>query len=200
MVYKIISKVLASRIKGCLDGIFSENESAFIPNMQICDNILLAQELMRNYHGKKGPAKCALKVDIQKAYDSVSWRFLEIRLLQFGFPEKMIRWIMKCISSTSFMLNINGDMHRYFKGNRGLRQGDPISHYLFTLVMKVLNLIMERRVKESDKFQYHWKCEGMSLVQLCFADDLLLFCKGDLDSIKVLKSSLEEFGEVSSYS
>lgn len=197
VLYKIISKVLASRIKGCLDEIVSENQSDFIPNRQISDNILLSQELMRNYHRKKGNAKCALKVDIQKAYDSVNWRFLEACLLHFDFPKKMIRWIMKCITSTSIMLNINGDMQGYFKGKKGLRQGDPISPYLFTLVMEVLNLIVKRRIRGDDRFKYHWKCEGLSLVQLCFADDLLLFCNGDLDSVKVLKESLDEFGSVS---
>ncbi|GJY29200.1 hypothetical protein Tco_0404967 [Tanacetum coccineum] len=76
-------------------------------------------------------------------------------LAEFGFHSTMIHWIMTCVMSTSFSLCINGELHGYFQGRRGLKQGDPMSPYLFTLVMEVLSLMLKCRVREADGFQYH---------------------------------------------
>ncbi|GKA65242.1 putative RNA-directed DNA polymerase, eukaryota, reverse transcriptase zinc-binding domain protein [Tanacetum coccineum] len=124
VVYKCISKIMVNRIKGCLDTLVDQNQSAFIPSRQISDNVLLSQELLRGYHRKRGYARCAFKVDVQKAYDSVEWSFLRNCLSNFGFHSTMIKWIMECVSSTSFSINVNGDLKGFFKGKRGLRQGD----------------------------------------------------------------------------
>ncbi|XP_021979735.1 uncharacterized protein LOC110875849 [Helianthus annuus] len=86
---KCISKIVADRIKGVLNDIVSVNQSAFVPGRKISDNILLTQELMHNYHRNVGPPRCAFKVDIQKAYNTVDWRFLKNILLGFGFNVKM---------------------------------------------------------------------------------------------------------------
>nr|GEU83343.1 hypothetical protein [Tanacetum cinerariifolium] len=129
-------------------------------------------ELMHNYHLDRGPSRCAFKVDIQKAYDTVDWGFLREVLIGFGFHDRMVKWIMECVTTTSFSIIINGSLHGYFKGKRGLRQGDPLSPYLY--------------------------CSKLELVNLCFADDLFLFAHGDVDSVKVIKEALEEFKNASS--
>ncbi|GJZ67367.1 hypothetical protein Tco_0630607 [Tanacetum coccineum] len=177
--------------------VVSENQSAFVPRRRISDNILITQELMHNYHLERGPPRCAFKVDIQKAYDTVDWRFLEHILTCFGFHQAMVRWIMACVTSMSFSISINGDIHGFFKGKRGLRQGDPLSPYLFTLVMEVLTLILQRRVRVSDSFRYHKHCEELKIINVCFADDLFLFARGDVNSAKVILDSLNEFKHVS---
>ncbi|GKF61515.1 putative reverse transcriptase domain, reverse transcriptase zinc-binding domain protein, partial [Tanacetum coccineum] len=110
---------------------------------------------MHNYHLDREEPRCAFKVDIHKAYDTVDWGFLRSALTGFGFHEKMILWIMECVTTTSFSISINGLLHGHFKGKRGLRQGDPISPYLFTIVMEVLTLMLKRRVREVDGFTYH---------------------------------------------
>ncbi|GKF67544.1 putative RNA-directed DNA polymerase, eukaryota, reverse transcriptase zinc-binding domain protein, partial [Tanacetum coccineum] len=133
----------------------SLNQSAFVPGRSISDNILLTQELMHNYHLDRGTPRCAFKVDIQKAYDTVDWSFLCDVLMGFGFHSKMIGWIMECVTSTSFSISINGYLHGFFKGKRGLRQGDPMSLYLFMLIMEVLTLMLYRRVKILNSFTYH---------------------------------------------
>lgn len=105
----------------------------------------------------------------------------------------MIDWIMTCVSSASFSINVNGELHGFFKGERGLRQGDPMSPYLFTLVMEVLTLLLTRNVKESSNFKFHPKCETLDIINLCFADDLIKFSYGNVDSVKVLMNALNEF-------
>ncbi|GJS43380.1 putative reverse transcriptase domain, reverse transcriptase zinc-binding domain protein [Tanacetum coccineum] len=175
----------------------SLNQSAFVPGRRISDNILLTQELMHNYHLDRGTPRCAFKVDIQKAYDTVDWSFLRDVLMGFGFHSKMIGWIMECVTSTSFSISINGYLHGFFKGKRGLRQGDPMSPYLFTLIMEVLTLMLHRRVQISNSFTYHRYCSNLKIINLCFADDLFLFAHGDVDSARVIMNSLDEFKEAS---
>ncbi|GJZ98118.1 hypothetical protein Tco_0670571 [Tanacetum coccineum] len=116
--------IITNRMKDSLTSLVSLNQSAFVPGRRISDNILLTQELMHNYHLDRGTPRCAFKVDIQKAYDTVDWNFLHEVLIGFGFHPRMIGWIMECVASTSFSLSINGSLHGYFKGKRGLRQDD----------------------------------------------------------------------------
>nr|GEV24421.1 hypothetical protein [Tanacetum cinerariifolium] len=132
-------------IKG-LGDIVSINQSTLAPGRRISDNILLTQELMRNYHRRRSPPRCVFKVDIQKAYDTADWKFLETILIGFGFHPKMVQWIMVCVSGASYSICVNGNLHGWFKGKRGLRQGEPLSPYLFTLVMEVLTLMLQRRM------------------------------------------------------
>ncbi|GJX37805.1 DUF4219 domain-containing protein [Tanacetum coccineum] len=104
---------------------------------------------------------------------------------------------MECVTTTSFSISINSSLHGYFKGKRGLRQGDPLSPYLFTLVIEILTLMIRRRVRDSDLFTYHRYCSKLELVNLCFADELFLFAHGDANSASVIMSTLDEFKQVS---
>nr|GEU89886.1 histidine kinase 3 [Tanacetum cinerariifolium] len=197
VIYKCISKILTNRIKSGLDKIVHINQSAFIPRRHIQDNILIAQELLRGYNRKNGPKRCAMQIDIHNAYDTVSWSFLAEILGKFGFHKKMVAWIMTCVRSTSFSICLNGDSHGFFIGGRRLRQGDLILPYLFTLVMEVFSLIMEKNIEDTNEFGYHFGCKELKLSHMCFADDLLVLCRGNKGSIEVVKKSLEEFCHVS---
>ncbi|GKE78342.1 RNA-directed DNA polymerase, eukaryota, reverse transcriptase zinc-binding domain protein [Tanacetum coccineum] len=129
VLYKYISKIITNRIKLYLGKLVSCNQSAFILGRHIQDNILLTQEIMRGYNRKRGPKRVAFKIDIQKAYDIVNWEFLTNVLKGFGFHEKMVNWIMQCVSTVAFTLNVNGDRFGYFKGDDLLVMchGDAIS-------------------------------------------------------------------------
>ncbi|GJZ81199.1 RNA-directed DNA polymerase, eukaryota, reverse transcriptase zinc-binding domain protein [Tanacetum coccineum] len=189
-------EVTEAEIKKALFDI--EDNKAPGPNGRaITDNILLTQELLRGYNSKNDPKRCYLKIDIQKAYDTVSWSFLEEILHNYGFPESTIKWIMVCISTPKFTVCVNGERLGYFKGGRGLRQGDPISPYLFTLLMEVLNIFIKDEIAKERNFKYHYGCKKLKINHLCFADDLLMLCHGDSISISTIKRGLEKFSKVS---
>ncbi|GKA34928.1 RNA-directed DNA polymerase, eukaryota, reverse transcriptase zinc-binding domain protein [Tanacetum coccineum] len=196
VVNKCISKIITNRIKNALDSIVNKNQSAFIPERQITDNFLLTQELLKGYNCVRGPKRCSMKIDIQKAYDTVNWKFLEKALRLFGFHTKMIQWIMLCVTTPSYSICLNGERHGFFKGGRGLRQGDPLSPYLFTLVMEVFNLIIQQEIKGNGNFKYHHGCKELEITYFCFADDLLVLCHGDVNSVNVIKKALDKFSSV----
>ncbi|GJZ69312.1 RNA-directed DNA polymerase, eukaryota, reverse transcriptase zinc-binding domain protein [Tanacetum coccineum] len=162
----------------------------------IQDKILMTRELLKGYNRKWGLKICSLKNDIAKAYDTVSWEFLRNILRMFRFHDRMIEWICTCITSTSLSININGESHGNFKKGRGLRQSDPISSYLFTL-MEVFTLIMNSKIQQAKNFKYHAGCKEMKLTHLCFADDLLVLCHGSEESVIAIKEALDLFSKVS---
>ncbi|GKA63930.1 sodium/hydrogen exchanger 6 [Tanacetum coccineum] len=116
VLYKCISKIIVNRNKEGLGDLVSKNQSAFFLGRKILDNILLTQELMRNYHRRSGPPRCDFKVDIQKAYDIVDRQFLKTIIVGFGFHPKMVKWIMVCASSTSYSICVNGNINGWFNG------------------------------------------------------------------------------------
>ncbi|KAL2225604.1 UNVERIFIED_CONTAM: hypothetical protein Sindi_2948700, partial [Sesamum indicum] len=200
LLKQVNSTILAltpKRLSVLLEKIISPCQTAFIPGRSIGDNIMLAQELFSAYNQMRQPPRCALKVDIRKAYDTVEWDFLLAVLQLFRFPPKFTRWIEECVSTTSFSIGLNGIPHGFFTRARGLRQADPLSPYLFVLVMEALHLGFLQRIEQDMQFTYHWKCESSKVFQLGFADDLLLFCRADFDSIRVFKEALDWFLEMS---
>ncbi|XP_028124903.1 uncharacterized protein LOC114321868 [Camellia sinensis] len=198
-LYKCISKIIADRIKVVLPDLIDPMQSAFVHGRRISDNIFLSQELMRGYHKNSPTPRCAMKVDIMKAYDNVTWDFVLHVLRGMGFPPNIICWVKACITSPSFSICINGSLHGYFKGGQGLRQGDPMSPYLFVMVMEILSKILAKKSTHLD-FKFHWRCDKTKIVNLCFADDLMIFCKGDVFTVSVIKEGLDEFQSLSGLS
>lgn len=127
VVYKCISKILANRLKILPPHLISGNQSAFIAGRHIMDNILLAQEIIRDYGRQGGRPRCAIKLDIKKAFDSVSWQFTLNILQHMQFPPIYIGWIKECITTPVFFSCLNGQLEGFIKGGKGIRQGDPLS-------------------------------------------------------------------------
>lgn len=177
VIYKVISKLLANRMKGLLPLFISLNQSAFVKDRLLMENVLLASELVKSYHKESVSARCAVKIDVSKAFDSVQWSFLLTVLEALNFPEKFIIWIKKCIELASFSIQVNGELAGYFNSKRGLRQGCSLSPYLFVICMQVLSKLLDKAATER-RIGYHPYCKELSLTHICFADDVLVFSDG----------------------
>ncbi|XP_019451799.1 PREDICTED: uncharacterized protein LOC109353895 [Lupinus angustifolius] len=134
-LYKILSKILASRLKLVSGSLISDSQATFIQNRSILDAVVVINEVIHS--AKKGREGCLiLKVDFEKAYDSVDWGFLDYMLSQCGFPSSLRRWVRNCLSYTSMHVLVNGSPTDQFLVSRGIRQGDPMAPFLFLLVVE----------------------------------------------------------------
>ena len=177
-IYKCISKIIAARIKQCIPEIISPSQSDFVQGRSIANNVLITQDLVINYHRDNGPPRCALKIDIKKAYDTINWSCIMDILSSMGTPAYLMRCIKACITTPSFSVSINGELVGFFASKRGLRQGDPLSPFLFIIIMEAFfrSLYVAAHRQE---FQFHPKCEEINLTHLCFVDDIFFICWWD---------------------
>ena len=199
VVYKTITKLLANRMAPCLPTLVDESQGAFVKGRNLVDNVYLAQELVRCSNRARISPRCMLMVDLRKAFDIVSWEFLEAVLRDLGFPPRFVSWIMACVTTTSFSVSINGELHGHFEGKRGLRQGDPMSPTLFIFCIEYLSRLLRLRAT-GPGFRYYPKCARTSTTHLAFADDLMLFARGDETSVETLMECLEDLKAVSGLS
>ena len=160
------------------------------------ENVLLASELVKSYYKDSVTERCAVKIDISKAFDSVQWSFLLSVLAALNFPEKFIIWIRKCIELASFSVQVNGELAGYFNSKRGLRQGCALSPYLFVISMQVLSKLLDRAAVEK-RMGYHPYCKELNLTHICFADDVLVFSDGKKESVKGILDVFQEFAKMS---
>jgi hypothetical protein len=125
LCYKMISKIIANRIKPILSRSLSTEQLGFLQGRRIQDAIDTAHESIHNIKKKKIKS-LILKLDLRKAYDCIDWEHLRLTLIKVGFGIQMTEWIMGCVTSSSFAVLLNGEATEFFRSGRGLRQGCPI--------------------------------------------------------------------------
>jgi len=135
-------------------------------------------------------SRLCLKVDLQKAFDNVNREFIYYMMHCMGFSCKWISWIRACLKSPSFLIMLNGSPTGFFTSNKGIRKGDPLSPYLFVIVMEFWSIKMQLAIT-SRQIQ-PLKREQQDVTHLLFADDMLVFCKGNKNSVSALNSLLED--------
>lgn len=190
-IYKIISKILTDRSKPLLSKIISSHRAAFVPNTWIGENVVLANELMHSIKIKKRVRGIVgIKVDMQKAYDRVDWVVITQILLLLRFLEKFVKLVLNCISSVSMELLLNGSVFGKIPMERGLRQGDPISPFIFIIMAELLSRMLHKW--ESDNKFHGVKLGRLSplINHLMFADDIIIFFRANVDEVRNIQRCL----------
>lgn len=147
VVYKIVTKLIVERLKRCLKNLISNEQGDFVMGRQILHEIVVATETINSMVTSKEKA-LFIKMDMVKAYDGVKWDFLQIILLAFGFCGEWVDWVMSFVSSTPFSILVNGVTSDLLQASRGLRQGDPLSPYLFIIMVEGLRRLIKDKVRE----------------------------------------------------
>ncbi|CAA7048764.1 unnamed protein product [Microthlaspi erraticum] len=191
-VYKVISKLLASRLQQVLSSVISHSQSAFMPGRLLAENVLLATEIVHGYNRRNIDPRAMLKVDLRKAFDTVRWDFVEATLKGLHLPQKFIDWILECISTPTFSVVVNGQSSGFFKSTKGLRQGDSLSPYLFVLTMEVFSRLLKSRF-DSDYIVHHPRTSELKISHLMFADDVMIFFDGSSSSLHGISETLDDF-------
>ena len=191
VVYKVISKILIAKLRPLLDKIISPSQSTFIPDIWIAENQVIVQEMIHGFKTRKPKSGLmSIKLDLQKAYDRVNWEFIRTILLHLGFDEVFTGWIVACISSVSFEVLVNGGKTEGFTPNRGLRQGDPLSSYLFILGQEIFSRMLEHELRNKNLNGIKTSSNGPTISHLMYVDDIILFSKATLEMLTALLTCL----------
>jgi hypothetical protein len=194
VLYKICSKVIANLLRLVLDDIISKEKYAFVLGRLITDNVLVAYESIHYLKKKKAvTGSCALKLDMAKAYDRVEWVYLRSIMLKLGFSASFVNLIIKCVETVQLSFRVNGHFLEMFSPTRGIRQGDPISPYLFLLCVEGLSSLLKflgpNYLAKGIRVGVHapW------VSHLLFVDDCLLFTQASSRAGRRLMDILQAY-------
>lgn len=186
---------MTNKLKPLLPSLIAEEQSAFVGGRQIQDNILIVHEVLHKLRTQERKSKfqAVLKLDMQKAYDRIEWDFLQASSTKMRFCDQWVKWVMQCVSTVSFSINFNGESLPFFKPTKGLRQGDPLSPYLFILVAIVLSILMKQAIMNGTLRGIKLNSCCPILSHLLFADDSIFFFHGTVVECQNLAAILHQY-------
>ena len=201
IVYKIVSKILVARLRPLLGKLISPLQFAFIPSRRGTDNAIIMQELIHMISRKKGRhGFMEVKIDLEKAYDKLEWGFIREMLIKKNLPHNIIKLIMSYVSTVSTSIVVNGGASDLILPSRGLRQGDPISPYIFILCMDFLVQLIEEKCSTNKWKPVRANRSGVAFSHRFFANDLILFAKANPKNCGAIREVLDLFCSKSSQS
>ncbi|GJX34045.1 putative RNA-directed DNA polymerase, eukaryota, reverse transcriptase zinc-binding domain protein, partial [Tanacetum coccineum] len=183
--YKIIAKILANRLAKVVDKIISQDQSAFISGRQILDGPLMLSEMI-DWYKKRKKKMLIFKVDFEKAFDSVSWNYLDFMLHKLGFGLTWRAWIKACLDSSRTSILVNGSPTSEFSVKRDLRQGDPLSPLLFITIMEGLHTSLREACNFGMIHGINIGSSNITLSHMFYADDIIITTEWnalDMDNI-----------------
>ncbi|GKV01589.1 hypothetical protein SLEP1_g14135 [Rubroshorea leprosula] len=192
VMYKLIAKLLARRLSSVMNGIIGENQMAFVSGRLLVDSVVIANEIIDEAQKRKKKG-FVFKADFEKAYDKVCWEFLDYMMLRMGFGQIWKNWINECLKTAEVSVLLNGSTTKQFKMQRGLRQGDPLSPFLFLIVAEGLNGIISSAASLGLFNGIEIGQCGMNVTHLQFADDTIVFGNASEENIWAVKSIMRIF-------
>eukprot|EP00253_Pinus_taeda_P031554 PITA_31554 len=196
VIYKIIATLVAKRLKPLLPSIISPEQTGFVEGRKILDGLVVAQEMIHslNQHKRKG---MMIKLDLSKAYDRLNWRYLCAVLAAYDFEKRWIEWIFSMVSTPIFSILVNSNPSKPFNASRGIRQGDPLSPFLFILAADGLGRIIKRESRRNKLRGLKLWGNNLAITHQQFVDDIMLFGEVSLREVRIIKEVLEVFSEAS---
>ena len=194
--FKIFGKLLNNRLIKFANWLIASNQTTFIKGRYILESVAAAHEIIHEVHRKR-EVGIVLKLDYEKAYDRVSWSFLEEMLKSRGFGVKWRGWILKVVQGGSICIRMNDENSAFFKPGKGIRQGDPLSPLLFNLVVDVFTRMLMRAAKKNLISGLLPQSKPGGIISLQYADDTLLFLENNLEKAANLKWLLVCFEQLS---
>ena len=199
VLYKCITKCMVNRLKHLLPSLIDEFQTTFVPARHMDDNILIAHELTHiiNKQQQGTTHLAALKLDMNKAYDRVNWNFLLKVLKAYSFPVLWLKLIWECISTPSYRLIINGATTAPVFLTCGLRQGDPLSPYLFLFCMDILSRMTTLATDIRQFKGIKIGKRGPQLSHLFFADDSMFLFQASNEACVVVNNIIQRLCRIS---
>ncbi|CAN1346925.1 LINE-1 retrotransposable element ORF2 protein [Linum perenne] len=194
--YKIISKILSARLKKWISTLIPDNQTTFTSGRAIQDNVIIVHEVLHSFKTRVSSNKdMCLKLDMRKAYDLVDWDCLDNLLKAYGFSDIWCRWIRSCIRTVRFSVMLNGRALDSFQPSRGIRQGDPLSPFLFILMTNALSFLVERSVARKEIHGIKLNRRGPLLTHCLFADDTIIFGEASPNELTKILSIFNSYGK-----
>lgn len=195
-LYKVISKVLVSRLKLVIGKIISENQSAFLQGRNILDGVVVLNEIIEEARKKK-KSVLIFKTDFSKAFDSVSWSYLIDLMTKMNFPSIWLDWMYTCLSTATANVLVNGSPSGEFKLQRGVRQRGPLSPFLFLIDAEGLSLLLKKAISEGLIQAATVGRQSLPISHIQYADDTIFITDGSRQNVESIKWLLKNFELVS---
>lgn len=185
-IYKVLAKMLAERLGKVMHSIISNSQTTFLKGRIILDGVVVLNEVL-DYAKKSGKLCMIFKVDFKKAYDSVSWEFLDYMFFRIGFNNKWRSWIRSCLHSASVSVLVNGSPTRQFITSKGICQGDPMALFLLLVVAEGLNGLIRSVVDRNvfKEFILLGRDQQLGISHIQYTDDMILVDEMTIQNARV---------------